>query len=384
MSASPAGAARKSAPSRRSAGRREVRHRSELCTNCGASADVCPVEAISPGDGGIVLPFRPLRDEGKGTRPLFLFCGRTRREGEPGSSWEDSRSVMAGRFITFEASKVRKTTQIRLAGDFLRERGLAVVMTQEPGGTPLGEPGSASCCSTAAASKFRARPRYFSSPRPGAAHRHRDPPPWRRAKSFSATVFRRHHRLPGLRAGTAPGARARNLPHRLRGACAAAHPHVRSARRGGPRKGLPADRRPRGQSPQDRFEREHLDFHRRIREGYLAIARQEPDRVQVLDASKGIDPPGGRFNPFSRRSWGVDPCRLRTLRPEWTHRRPETRRGEAARAPAFLFYGAEGVGKRTTALVFAKAPTVKREAPTRLRCCASCRKIDGTTTRMSS
>lgn len=35
----------------------------------------------------------------------------------------------------------------------------------------------------------------------------------------------------------------------------------------------------------DRMEREDLLFHRRVREGYLELARLEPDRVRVLDAS---------------------------------------------------------------------------------------------------
>lgn len=34
---------------------------------------------------------------------------------------------------------------------------------------------------------------------------------------------------------------------------------------------------------EDRFEQESLEFHRRIREGYLAIARREP-RVRIVDA----------------------------------------------------------------------------------------------------
>ena len=38
----------------------------------------------------------------------------------------------------------------------------------------------------------------------------------------------------------------------------------------------------------DRIEEEVLDFHQRVREGYQAIAAAEPERVTVLDASRGI------------------------------------------------------------------------------------------------
>jgi dTMP kinase len=36
---------------------------------------------------------------------------------------------------------------------------------------------------------------------------------------------------------------------------------------------------------EDRFERESLAFHQGVREGYLQIARSDPDRVRVIDAS---------------------------------------------------------------------------------------------------
>lgn len=39
----------------------------------------------------------------------------------------------------------------------------------------------------------------------------------------------------------------------------------------------------------DRFEAEDLDFHRRVREAFLAIARREPERVRVLDATRTPD-----------------------------------------------------------------------------------------------
>ena len=39
----------------------------------------------------------------------------------------------------------------------------------------------------------------------------------------------------------------------------------------------------------DRFERENVDFHRRIREGYLNILKNEPNRFRLIDATRDID-----------------------------------------------------------------------------------------------
>jgi dTMP kinase len=37
---------------------------------------------------------------------------------------------------------------------------------------------------------------------------------------------------------------------------------------------------------EDRFEKEALDFHRRVREGYLVLAKREPQRIIILDGMK--------------------------------------------------------------------------------------------------
>jgi len=43
------------------------------------------------------------------------------------------------------------------------------------------------------------------------------------------------------------------------------------------------------QSPEDRFEREEVEFHERVRRGFQELARAEPERIHVLDASGPIE-----------------------------------------------------------------------------------------------
>ena len=39
----------------------------------------------------------------------------------------------------------------------------------------------------------------------------------------------------------------------------------------------------------DRFEREELDFHNRIREAYLELAEQNVSRIKIVDSSQKIE-----------------------------------------------------------------------------------------------
>lgn len=43
------------------------------------------------------------------------------------------------------------------------------------------------------------------------------------------------------------------------------------------------------QEREERFEKEEIQFHRRVRKGYLAIAKKEPRRVKVIDTRQGED-----------------------------------------------------------------------------------------------
>ncbi len=44
-----------------------------------------------------------------------------------------------------------------------------------------------------------------------------------------------------------------------------------------------------GTGSEDRFECEATDFHLRVREGYLTLARREPDRFRIIDGSHDIE-----------------------------------------------------------------------------------------------
>jgi len=41
-----------------------------------------------------------------------------------------------------------------------------------------------------------------------------------------------------------------------------------------------------GASREDRFEREKIEFHEKVRAGFLALARAEPERFRIIDASR--------------------------------------------------------------------------------------------------
>jgi dTMP kinase len=52
---------------------------------------------------------------------------------------------------------------------------------------------------------------------------------------------------------------------------------------------LERDNRLKDSSFSDRFERENLNFHNKVREGYLNILKKEPERFRLIDATDDID-----------------------------------------------------------------------------------------------
>jgi dTMP kinase len=68
-----------------------------------------------------------------------------------------------------------------------------------------------------------------------------------------------------------------------------------------PRIGL---ERAKGRELFDRMESQSLEFHQRVRQGYLDLARREPQRVKIVDGSLGLDVVGEQVWELMKRVVG--------------------------------------------------------------------------------
>jgi dTMP kinase len=194
-------------------------------------------------------------------------------------------------FITFEGGEgAGKTTQIaRLAG-YLEERGIPLVLTREPGGTAIGrriraillDPGHAGMAPETELLLYMAdRAEHVQSViRPALAagagvlcDRFFDATVVYQgaARGLSAEWVMRLHEL--VLGGLTPDLTLLlDLP--VEDGLARARAQL--------------DQGGRADS-ESRFEAESLEFHRRVRAGYLELARQAPGRFRVIDAGRGED-----------------------------------------------------------------------------------------------
>jgi dTMP kinase len=150
----------------------------------------------------------------------------------------------SGRFVTFEGIEGSgKTTQIARLAERFRAAGDEVVLTREPGGTALGR-------------QLR-----------GVLLLPAEPPMSAEAELLLYAADRAQHLVEVVE------------PALVRGALVLCDRYLDAALRR-------ARARDAGDTAlrQGRFEAESLAFHRRVRDGYLALAAAEPGRFRVVDA----------------------------------------------------------------------------------------------------
>lgn len=196
-------------------------------------------------------------------------------------------STPRGRFLSFEGIEgVGKSTQVRALAQSLSAHGIEVIVTREPGGTPLAE-------------QIRG---LLLAPREETL-----PPLAELLLMFAARAVHLHNRIePELHAGRwVLCDRFTDATYAYQGAgrgvatasIAALEELVQGARRpdltvllDAPTEIGAARVRARAATGElDRFERERAEFFERVRSGYLALAAAAPERIVVVDATRGVD-----------------------------------------------------------------------------------------------
>ena len=190
---------------------------------------------------------------------------------------------MNGRFITVEGTEgAGKTSNIAFLQARLEAAGKAVVLTREPGGTPLGEAirdllltrrGDGMAVDTELLLMFAARAEHISQLiRPALARGE-----WVLCDRFTDATYA--YQGGGRRIDID---RIAALEHWVQGNL---RPDLTIVLDVPVEAGLArAGRR----SAPDRFEREQLAFHEAVRAAYRTIAAREPARVQVVDAEQPL------------------------------------------------------------------------------------------------
>ena len=191
---------------------------------------------------------------------------------------------MKGIFISFEGIEgTGKTTQAKLLSDYLRGRGHSTVLTEEPGGTPIG---------------LRIREVLLKV-------EHKEMHPVTELLLYNASRCQHINEiiLPAVNAGKAV------ITDRFSDSTLAYQGYGRGLDKALIKTldmittgGLKPDltilldidvetglKRNRSAGKIDRLELEDISFHKKVQSGYLDLAAKEPGRVKIIKAGGGID-----------------------------------------------------------------------------------------------
>ncbi|HEV7254640.1 MAG TPA: dTMP kinase [Mesorhizobium sp.] len=193
-----------------------------------------------------------------------------------------------GLFITFEGGEgVGKSTQIARLAETLRAAGHKVLETREPGGSP-GAEAVRHVLLSGAAEPFGPRMEALLFAAARADHLGQlIRPALARGEVVLCDRFMDSSRV-------YQGVTGRLDPRFMRSvegaAVAGTRPDLTLVLDLDPAEGLRRAAERRGEAvAADRFEKETLEIQRRRREAFLSIARSEPERCRVVDASRGVD-----------------------------------------------------------------------------------------------
>lgn len=193
-----------------------------------------------------------------------------------------------GRLITFEGPEgAGKSTQLKLLAAYLREKGFEVIVTREPGGTPLAEHLRSIVKAFEGEEKLHATTELLLIEAARSQHVREVIRPALAAGKMVLCDRYLDSTAAYQGGGRSFDAKTIDLLNDL--AVAECVPDLTLLLDLSPEAGLSrTSKRVETQFEHDRFEEENLEFHRQVRESYLAIAERNPERIRVLAADRPV------------------------------------------------------------------------------------------------
>ena len=193
---------------------------------------------------------------------------------------------MAGAFITFEGiDGCGKSTQLRLLANHLRGLGLDIVATREPGGTPLGQKLRAALLDVKETVDPLAELLVFAADRAQHVRRYLRPA----LKSNHVVLSDRYADATVAYQGAGRGFAPELIHEIVTLATDGLKPDLTLLFDLTVDESVTRTRRRAASRGTDRLDIEHADFHTRVRNAYLEMAKAEPDRFHVIDAGASIE-----------------------------------------------------------------------------------------------
>ncbi|MFN2492157.1 MAG: dTMP kinase [Pyrinomonadaceae bacterium] len=194
---------------------------------------------------------------------------------------------MKGTFITFEGiDGSGKSTQLRLLANFLKSNGCDVLLTREPGGTPVGNRLRAALLDAQEEVDPLTELLVFAADRAQHVRRVLRPALAAGQLIFSDRYADATAAYQGAGRGFSPELIAEIIELATEGLMPdltllfdlpVAESNTRTRRR--------TNDKQKG----DRLDQETADFHTRVREAYLRLARAEPERVKVIETNQSVE-----------------------------------------------------------------------------------------------
>ncbi len=195
--------------------------------------------------------------------------------------------MMAGTFITFEGiDGSGKSTQLRLLANYLKQAGCDVLLTREPGGTPVGNRLRAALLDAQEEVDPLTELLVFAADRAQHVRRVLRPALATGQIVFSDRYADATAAYQGAGRGFSPELIAEIIELATEGlkpdlTLLFDLPVVESSTR--------TQRRTNGKQSSDRLDGESPEFHTRVRDAYLRIAQVEPERLKVIETDQPVE-----------------------------------------------------------------------------------------------